>query len=320
MAADGNSAAEGAEALHTRWALWFHGTKNNNWGRDSYAILGVVRTVGDVAALRSFFVPPAEEEGPEAGGGDRMLFFMREATDAATGKTRLVYPIWEDPANAAGGTVCVSGGIGEMRGVFWGLVVLAAGEALLADAEGAGALVNGVSVGARKDGQSATVKVWYRSCPRDGADGGAGGTPAERAQHAIRTWSERARSLVSGHGAYFVPYRKVKQKDTRETEKNATAEYTKERRLQQSELSMRRQRRGRSKRRGGGGRGGRGGRRETRHHSQQQRGRRSQRGGRPGPRHSHGRARTAAKSPTPPASGQRWRRVEGTDTGRRGAW
>ena len=252
-------AAAGADdALNTRWALWFHGSKNNNWGRDSYAILDVARRAGDVARMRSFFEAPDAPEGSvERRRDEQMLFFMREVRDPRTGQCRLVYPIWEDPTNVNGGTVCVSGDLAEMHRVFWDFVVLAAGESLFEDAESGVAMVNGVSIGAKRDGLAATVKVWCRACPPEPPEAGTM-TPGERAHAAMRGWCAAARAHVERREAYFVPYKKVSQKDRRDSDRKLAAEYSKEKRLQDSELNSRHRRRrphnrgGRNRRRGYG--------------------------------------------------------------------
>ena len=236
--------------MNTRWALWFHGSKNNNWGRDSYAILDVARRAGDVARMRSFFEAPDAPEGSvERRRDEQMLFFMREVRDPRTGQCRLVYPIWEDPTNVNGGTVCVSGNLAEMHRVFWDFVVLAAGESLFEDAESGVAMVNGVSIGAKRDGLAATVKVWCRACPPEPPGGDDDARRARPRGHARLV--RAARAHVERREAYFVPYKKVSQKDRRDSDRKLAAEYSKEKRLRTASSASRHRRR-RPHNRGGG--------------------------------------------------------------------
>lgn len=247
--------------LHTRWALWYHSATNNNWGRDSYAILSVAGAVDEVAGLRRFFEDDAAAAAKHGDG--RMLFFMRERAEAG-GRSRLVYPSWEDPANLDGGTVCASGPLAGARRLFWDLVAHAAGETICADPEAGAATINGVSIGTKADGKTATVKVWCGERPFPaGADGTS--TPSELATLALRAWTPRARARFDGLNPYYVQYRKVKKKDAEETSRRQAHEYGQERRLQLAEMRTGRRRRNRTgRRRAPASRGGGGGRRAPR--------------------------------------------------------
>lgn len=242
--------AAAAVALETRWVLWFHGTKNNNWSNDSYAILDVAATASDVRRTRGMF-----ERHPRlsAHRSSSMLFWMRERdADATSGderRRRFVYPTWEDPANRAGGVLCCSGPSDRMASVFWCLVARASGECLFSDARLGLARVNGVSIVPK--GDDAVVKVWYTAPPAVAGDAApaAPTTAAEWADLAVRgEWAPGSEELVRGLDRYFVPHRKVRQKDAAITTHRMRAEYDKERRLQNSE--RKRGHRGRSERGG----------------------------------------------------------------------
>ena len=205
--------------LHTRWVLWFHGTKNNNWGRDSYAILSVTRHVEDVVGLRTFFA-----DRPLEG---MMLFYMREMR--AGGRSQFVYPSWEDPNNARGGVVCFSMDPADGILAFWRLVVLVSGEHLydptavpgpVLGSPGSDAVVNGVSIADK--GDACKVKVWYsRLLPSPSSE-----TPGEAAKRMTARWCRVARDAVSGADAsYVVSHGVVRRKDSSRTSSATNKEY-----------------------------------------------------------------------------------------------
>ena len=248
--------AEGA-TLSTRWVLWFHDTRNNNWTNDSYAILDVASEVDDVRRILGMFGPPAQPRGgaatarsdqppggatarsdqPPGGATARsdqpwrqtaMLFYMREFV-AGTRVRRFIYPTWEDPNNRDGGVLCAAGAYSDMSRVFWDVLVRLSGDSLVEatddDPPDAGSrriiLLNGVSIAPKGDEQ-AVVKVWYAALP-DATPDSTGrveaGEPVDRALAQLRPVVARAITRQA-RLVYFVAHQAVKTKDTARCERD----------------------------------------------------------------------------------------------------
>ena len=236
------------ERLQSRWVLWFHGTRNNNWSNDSYAILDVASTIGDVRRVRGLFEMHPSFRTHRT---NSMLFWMRERRvddDKAPDGTRcrFVYPTWEDQCNKAGGTLCTSGDASHMHCLFWHMVARVSGETLLKDPARGVARINGVNI-VPKEGGTALVKVWYASLPSSSLplpiDGDSSVSPSDWADQEIREWRVEAAEQVATLKKYFVPHTKVKHKDTKITSQRMRKEYHKERQLQITERRGRRNRR-----------------------------------------------------------------------------
>lgn len=233
-------------ALDTRWVMWFHGTKNDNWTKDSYAIIEVVSTAREACALKNTFTRSDDLVRLRE---TAMLFWMREIT-TRVGRRRLVYPIWEDDRHSGGGAVCFGGPFGAMDTLFWCLVGHASCEAVYDDREVSMASVSGVSISPKRDGAAGVVKVWMS----EARPVTSGRTPAEVARVVMSGWSPRLRRKLTEYTSvvepYYVPHRSVKERDARNVRRTLQNEHREQRRLEKKET------RG-GRRRGGQGRRGR---------------------------------------------------------------
>ena len=155
---------------------------------------------------------------------------------------RFVYPTWEDPANIAGGALCVSGDRPSMERLFWILVRHASAEALYKDPVLGHALVNGISLSTKASSSRAcTVKIWLASPRYEGDD--------------LDTMLRRDLQTgpaphILSRTPYFVHYRRVRAKGAAYTKRAVRQEYTTEQRRQDHEKKRRATRRGRGRGRG----------------------------------------------------------------------
>ena len=213
-------------SLETRWILWFHDTRNNNWSKDTYAILNVATTVEDVRRIHTIFETHPDVQRYRM---NAMLFWMRER-HVTTTRRRFIYPMWEDSNNVSGGTLCVNGDAEHLLRLFWHMVARVSGETLLKDPNLNVQHINGVSIVPKSNG-AAIVKIWYAVLPKMSKDW---------VECVTREWHDDVSTRVADFKLYVVPHTKMIDKDTVKTKQHMRAEYHKERALQKSEQSRRR--------------------------------------------------------------------------------
>ena len=73
---------------NSKWTLWFHSIKNNEWKKDSYKKIMYISNLYDYYLLKTNFEKQHLQNG--------MFFIMRDE----------IFPTWEDPDNRLGG--CLS--------------------------------------------------------------------------------------------------------------------------------------------------------------------------------------------------------------------
>lgn len=192
------------DTLHSRWVMWYHGRHNNNWGKDSYALLGVAATVSDVDSMYHYF---NRTPSSHTSWADAMLFWMRERSDS-DGHHAFIYPTWEDTHNSGGGAICLSSSDhATLWHIFWDMVAHVSGESFCTDPRTGYDLVNGVSINRKRD--HTYLKVWYRELPRRPV-----GKQGNDAAHITSGWCDRMRQHALSYKAYVVMYHRVKEKDT----------------------------------------------------------------------------------------------------------
>ena len=201
------------QSLHSRWVLFYHGSRNNNWNKDSYAILGSASTIQETDILHKH-MNYVHKESTDNLWDDAMLFWMRERENTDTGQRSFVYPMWEDPFNIQGGAVCMSGQEAAMWELFWKFVARISGESLFSKTHVGLALVNGVSINKKSD--HTYVKVWYSTLPKTDID----------VSSIITQWCPEMRQHAMEQKVYVVPYCHVKSKDTEKTSKAVKRMYS----------------------------------------------------------------------------------------------
>jgi len=191
-------------SLQSKWIMYFHSIQNNNWGKDSYAILGIAKTVDKVDMLFNFFKENANLR-------KNMLFWMREKiTDS--GSKEFIYPTWEDKYNKDGGSICISGDFEIFWKLFLKLISYISGETLYIDATKGYNELNGISFQLRKNG-AGTIKLWLRNIP-DLSE-----PPGELAKKLLLEYNEEIRNEINKYDPYLVSHKKIKKKDSLYSEK-----------------------------------------------------------------------------------------------------
>ena len=241
------------DPLDTRWALWYHSSRNNNWGKDSYAILSIVGTVRSFCAIKSAFTGPSPTI-PMAADGSDMLFWMRESTQPVK---RLIYPNWEDTHNSRGCSVCFANN-GVSSELFWRLASYAIGETLLDTKANWRYPVNGVSVSMKKGG-ACVVKIWLSEDVAMSSE-----VCLQRpGQFVARFFTPHAFEQIKHTKPYCVRNKASRTKDALQSGARFRSECTVQRRLERAELAKKYHR---GKRRKTGTRRHETGRGKSRHH------------------------------------------------------
>ena len=137
--------------LKSRWVLWTHAVKNNDWSVSSYNQLLVLNTVADVLRLAYSF--------PKLDLRNHQYFVMKSG----------ITPTWEDPANRLGGVCTFKTEITPMSQpkllsvvpVWNFLLKKMAGETLHEDMVD----INGLSISPKNNW--AIVKIWNKTGSND---------------------------------------------------------------------------------------------------------------------------------------------------------
>jgi len=174
--------------LEDNWILWYHSTKNNNWDKNSYAILSIYKTVNDICQLKKLL--PLLNKYP-----DKMLFLMRK-------RDKFIYPSWEDNLN--GGTLCFA--LDSLdTDLFLKLSYNICGENLYIDKKSGNNHINGISISPKSN--KYVLKIWYSTIPFSDI------SPNELALKYINLWDSNIYKLLSKYKSYFVRHKTSKIKD-----------------------------------------------------------------------------------------------------------
>jgi hypothetical protein len=197
--------------LTSRWVMWYHAVKNNNWDQDSYGLLGIQENNKDLSIIRKILLNLNIEII-----NNSMIFLMRERI--TKNDRRFVYPTWEDNYNADGGTICFLGSnYSIINNLFWTLLAYIASDQLYQDPVLCIQHINGISFSPKLHESKWTVKIWCSVIPVEIKEEQ---TVAEHALSCVtELWNNHVVKIVEGLDSYFVPFKIVKERDKNNTKK-----------------------------------------------------------------------------------------------------
>jgi len=169
--------------LENKWILWFHSVQNNNWDKNSYALLNIYNTVDDICQLKSLLSSLKSYK-------NKMLFLMRK-------REKFIYPSWEDKHNINGGTLCFVGNE-DMMYIFLKLFYHICSESFYSNKKLGNEHINGISINDK--GDKKVIKIWYSTIP----------------ENYIKLWDTNSEiyNLLNKYKPYFVHHKISKLKDT----------------------------------------------------------------------------------------------------------
>lgn len=190
--------------LENKWILWYHSVQNNNWDKNSYALLNIYSTVDDVCQLKSLLSSLNLYK-------NKMLFLMRK-------RENFIYPSWEDKHNINGGTLCFVGNE-DIINIFFKLFYQICSESLYSNKKLGNEHINGISISDK--GNKKVLKIWYSTIPFK-----------NETKNYIKLWDTNSEiyKLLINCIPYFVYHKVSKLKDTnliKKTKLNNTKRYYK---------------------------------------------------------------------------------------------
>ena len=121
--------------LHTNWIIWYHDPSDKNWTKGSYKSVLELNTLEDFIAIDNSWSQclPLVTEG--------MYFIMRKI------KKKVIYPLWEDELNKAGGYWSFKVNNEDSQKIWSDLCKFLIGETICNEDT---MLINGLSVSPKK--------------------------------------------------------------------------------------------------------------------------------------------------------------------------
>ena len=127
---------------NSKWTLWYHSIKNNEWNKSSYKKIMNINTLYDFYLLKTHFERQHLQNG--------MFFVMRDD----------IFPTWEDPENRLGG--CISFKI-ESKNILdsWNKLFLYLISENIINDKSQYEEINGISIAPKKEFN--IIKIWIRN-------------------------------------------------------------------------------------------------------------------------------------------------------------
>jgi len=119
--------------LENKWTLWLHKKDNRNWGRDSFHKIYDITTVQNFWQVYNNVIFDTE-----------LLFLMKND----------IFPLWEDPQNASGGTWSMKIPRQSANEIWTNICLLLIGETMSLDMDH----INGISI--RPKFSNSIIKLW----------------------------------------------------------------------------------------------------------------------------------------------------------------
>lgn len=134
--------------LSDTWTLWSHLPHDTDWSISSYQPIHSFKTVEEIILLNDII--------PEKLIKNCMLFLMRDG----------IKPLWEDPANKAGGCFSYKVNNKVIKDAWTNLTYTLVGETITNDLK-LNNIINGITLSPKKS--FCILKIWTNTCDHQNA-------------------------------------------------------------------------------------------------------------------------------------------------------